>query len=244
MQLVTRTSQFCVFDNVLSPNDFELLSNYVYDEDYQSVHPQKREKVFSLYEGTPLNSTAVFSHKPIGNDMKEHKVYPTNTGIDIFFECILSRSEMLTEWIGRKSIDWEMFTAKAFLFPQGAGLSWHDDRKNKTGSYIFYTHSSWNTQWGGELLIADETVKNINSLLVETIRLPEGKVVKQNLDNTYENQKNTEVGVGHYIFPKPNRLVVIASGNWHKINKVSSAAGNHFRCSISGFFLSTGVPSR
>ena len=45
-----------------------------------------------------------------------------------------------------------------------------------------------------------------------------------------------KLGMGQYISPKPNRLVVIAGGNPHMINKVSPSAGDHGRCTIAGFF--------
>jgi len=239
MRLVKKNSQFCVFDNFLSPEMFKLVLNYIQDENYQSVHAKRWDKLFRLSDGPPLKGSAVFSDRCEGMDRIEHKVYPTKTGIDILIEHLLSHAEEFTEWIGRKRIDWEIFTAKAFLFPQGTSLSWHDDGMGKTGSYIFYAHPDWNVQWGGELFVADEAVKNIKEPPVDVIGSPTGKVVGQHFDNTYENQKLLEVSVGHYVIPKPNQLVILAAGNPHMINRVSPAAGNHVRCSISGFFLKT-----
>lgn len=237
MRLITKNSQFVVFDDFLKPIDFDLMLRYVHDEDYQSVHADKWQKVYRLSDGIPLAGDAVLSHKRKDPNKNVYKVYPINSGIDIFIDSLLSIVEELTEWVGKKDIDWEVFTARPFLFPQGTGLSWHSDHMGKTGSYTFYTHSYWNVQWGGELLVTDETTKNIDYVLVEAVDSPEGKVIGQHLDNSYENKKLIDVGLGQYIVPKPNRLVVIAGGNPHMINKVSSAAGDRVRCSISGFFL-------
>ena len=57
------------------------------------------------------------------------------------------------------------------------------------------------------------------------------------LENDEENERLMDPGVGHYVLPKPNRLVLIASGNQHMIAKVSDAAGNNARAVYSGFFL-------
>ncbi len=56
------------------------------------------------------------------------------------------------------------------------------------------------------------------------------------LDNEQENARLGRIGLGRYIAPRPNRLVVIVGGTPHMINRVSPAAGDHVRCSISGFF--------
>lgn len=45
-------------------------------------------------------------------------------------------------------------------------------------------------------------------------------------------------GIGYYIVPKPNRLVIFKNNILHCIKKVENAAGNHVRASITGFFMS------
>jgi hypothetical protein len=39
-----------------------------------------------------------------------------------------------------------------------------------------------------------------------------------------------------WIFPRPNRILIMRRGLWHKINQVKSNAP-FARCSIAGFFL-------
>ncbi|MHC5748613.1 MAG: hypothetical protein ACYTXT_43590 [Nostoc sp.] len=232
MRLVTKNTQFVVFDDFLSSQDFELVQKYVRDENYRSYDANKLHNTHRLFDGKPLiGESSVVSQKLQGIDDKVYKLYPTTTGIDIFIEHLLSKSEALTEWIGKKDIEWESFTAKVFLYPQGTALSWHDDGGSKTGSYAFYTHSSWNIQWGGDLLIPDESTKNNDYPLVKVIDSDSDS------DSEYDNKKNIDIGIGQYIAPKPNRLVVIAGGNPHRINKIEFAAGDNLRCSISGFFV-------
>ena len=49
-----------------------------------------------------------------------------------------------------------------------------------------------------------------------------------------------ESGMGHFIMPKPNRLVVMKTGNPHMINKVQPAAGDHVRASVTLFLIRPG----
>ncbi len=43
---------------------------------------------------------------------------------------------------------------------------------------------------------------------------------------------------GRYVFPKPNRLVIVAPGCAHCINPLTAAAGDKVRATIAGFFIS------
>ncbi|NJM20898.1 MAG: proline hydroxylase [Richelia sp. RM2_1_2] len=228
MRLVAKNTQFVVFDDFLSVEDFELVKKYIHDENYQIYDASQFDRVYRLFDGKPLiGKSSRFSEKFPGVYSHDQKNCTTLTGIDVFVEHLLSNSEILNEWIGKKDIDWKGFTAKVYLYPQGSGLTWHDDGGNKTGSYAFYTHPSWNVQWGGDLLIPDESTKNHDYQLVTIIKS----------DNRYDKNKNIEVGMGQYIAPKPNRLVVIAGENPHRINKVEPTAGDRIRSSISGFFV-------
>ncbi len=61
--------------------------------------------------------------------------------------------------------------------------------------------------------------------------------VGQHLDNAWENEKLMEMGTGRYVFPKPNRLVIVAPGCAHCINPLTAAAGDKVRATIAGFFI-------
>ncbi len=43
---------------------------------------------------------------------------------------------------------------------------------------------------------------------------------------------------GRDVFPKPNRLVIVAPGCAHCINPLTAAAGDKVRATIAGFFIS------
>ncbi len=66
----------------------------------------------------------------------------------------------------------------------------------------------------------------------------ETRRVGQHLDNAWEKEKLMEMGTGRYVFPKPNRLVIVAPGCAHCINPLTAAAGDTVRATITGFFIS------
>jgi hypothetical protein len=237
LDLVFRNRQFAVFDNVVPTHEFTLLWHYIQYEDFRFVHQSEWQKIYRLSDGFPLEGPGVISEESSNIHISELSVFPTNTAIDILISLLKRESSRFEEWIGVMGTHWTVLTARSFLFPQGAGLSWHRDQKGRTGSYTFYAHPCWNVQWAGELLVADESVKNLEYPRIQLYGVDEPKVVGAHLENAFENEKLLDVGVGHYIFPKPNRLVIMAAGNLHRISKASPAAGDNVRCSISGFFL-------
>ncbi len=60
------------------------------------------------------------------------------------------------------------------------------------------------------------------------------------LDNAEVNEALMAAGMGHYIMPRPNRLVVMKTGNPHMISKVQAAAGDHVRASVTLFLIRPG----
>ena len=68
---------------------------------------------------------------------------------------------------------------------------------------------------------------------------PEGT---EHLDNDDASRLLMAHGVGSFVMPKPNRLVIIAGGVPHSVARVRPAAGRKVRASISGFFREKGLP--
>jgi hypothetical protein len=253
VKLVQQTTQFHVYDDVLSEKDFRAVWNYVQLESYVPVHHDEWVKVWRISDGVPLGAAAsVLYESPkrapgaaAGEGAKGTRVYPTHTGLDRVLEALMGHVDQFHELVGKRGVDFDNISARSFLYPQGTALSWHEDAVGYSGGYVFYAHPEWNIQWGGELLIADESAKSQYSdddrvpVLTRTedgLRLTK-ILIPPFLDNARQNTVVGERGLGCYITPKPNRLVVIAGGNAHMINKVHPAAGDHVRCTIAGFFI-------
>jgi len=258
VKLVLKTPSYAVYDDVLRAPAFDRIWQYVQRESYACVHNQMWLKAWRLSDGSPLAGPVIYSDETtacIANqcqspsllpvEMMRNFVYPTGRHIDSLVETIGAHGGDWTELIGQKGRDWGGFTLRAFLYPQGAGLSWHLDLGRYSGAYIYYAHPAWNVKWGGELMIADfvphppgSTAFDPHDPTTSSIYQPdERKRCGQHLDNAWENEKLMEMGTGRYIYPKPNRLVIVAPGCAHCINPLTAAAGDNVRATIAGFFI-------
>jgi hypothetical protein len=245
MKEALRQKSFVVFDDVLSPVEFASLWEFMQLETYKPVHAEGWEKVWRLRDGMPLAGPGVTSSKNRAASEEGARFYPTRRGIDTIIRFILENSALFSDFVGQRDRDWSFITAKAFLYPPGSGLSWHIDTKAPTGAWVFYSHPTWRVSWGGELLIADDSChgKELESYRVTTgARMIDGKLRMQReevpsaFDDRKMNEVLSEMGGGHYIMPKANRLVVMRNGIPHCIAKVDAAAGENVRCSVAGFF--------
>jgi hypothetical protein len=225
---------FVIIDDILSSEEHALVWSYIQQESLEFVHQKKWVKAFRLSDGTPLRGPPYLSD-PYGPDQK-HKIYPTNLGIDLVINKVKELVPTFEHLIGKQGIDWAYFFARAYLYPCETGLSWHRDNENAAqGAFVYYAHPEWNPQWGGEFLVAPYATREM--------KYPESKIYKEepkylgsHLDNAFEKEALLKEGIGTYIMPKPNRLVVLTSGVIHSINKVSQCAGNNVRATIQGFF--------
>lgn len=239
MQISFSTNLFCVIDNFLPSPEAEEVWKYLQAESYNQVTAMYWNGAWRLDDG-PVMRGPLSGFGPIPNlEMK----FPTGRGVDLVIQKLLSSASQWEAWIGQKDKDWNSFTSLPMLYPRDTSLFWHRDAANWTGSYTYYAHPSWNSQWGGELLVADESLLKIPEDHGVFLK-PKRKIMGSDgdwsfgahLDNSEASQLIMELGVGHYVLPKPNRLVLLKGGAVHCVTKVTAAAGDHVRASISGFF--------
>jgi hypothetical protein len=235
MKCVFKNEQYGVFDDVLSPEHFELLWHCVQIQEHRSVHHDSWHRIWPLTGGDVLRSPILYSSFPEDIDMGPGCVYPSHTAMDLLLESLLAHLGIFEPWVGQEGQEWTTLTACSYLYPPGSGLSWHHDRFY-SGAYTFYAHPQWNSDWGGELMIADPACRNWSTPKVEVLGAEQRRSLPAALDNRAESERLMNPGVGSFVLPKPNRLVLLAGGVYHRINPVSPAAGHHLRCSVSGFF--------
>lgn len=257
MKLTMSRPAFAVYDDFLPPDVFARVWDYVQREDYQWVHHQQWLKAWRLQDGAPMIGPLIFSdettarvangypiNKQPGEAPFQPLTYPTREDLDLFIDAFMHGGGGWLDVIGEHGKDWLGFTTRCFVYPQGTGLSWHEDSVIYSGAYIYYAHPEWNVLWGGELMLADDS-------LAEGYEAPDGQDendvsiyhadrsmrVGQHLDISRTNAKLLDVGLGYYLQPKPNRLVVLKRYASHNLNPVTRAAGDHTRASITGFFI-------
>jgi 2OG-Fe(II) oxygenase superfamily len=225
--------QFAVYDDVLSPEQFASLWDFCQRDTYESLHDRMRSGWHRFDNGKPLwggsvawPSVSLEGRLPVHLDLARiaMKFYPTGTPMDGLLEAVKARCPAVTNLIGAEREAWAGVNARPYIYAQGSGLAWHADDKSYSGAFIFYAHPEWNVLWGGELLIGDPATRLHGSRRVQ---------------DASEDPKQLllRVGRGHFVMPKPNRLVFIGSGVTHMMTKVTSAAGNHPRVSVTGFFI-------
>ena len=159
-------NNFAVFDDILTAPDFQAVWEYAQQEDFHFINSEKWTKVYRLGDGHPLRGPSYLSET--ASAQPRYNVYPTKKGIDLVIRRIQAAALGLEGLIGRLGIDWDFFSASAYLYPAGTQLSWHKDAAERSGEYIFYAHPRWNVQWGGELFVLDVTTDDLQ------VHLPEG----------------------------------------------------------------------
>lgn len=235
--VVTHHENYIVIDNFLSEEEFRLLWNYFQVETYMRVD-------MGGFNGQWMAGDSQMLRGPtVGYKTKWHAQYPTNSALDFLFDRIVNHSSIFEKQIGAFGKAWEDFSMFASLYPKNSGLLWHRDATDNAGSYTFYGHPQWNIEWGGQLLISEESIHQFpvedGVYFKKPDNLhghPQPVSWSSHLDNSHANELLLNKGVGAYIMPKPNRLAIIKGGAPHCVAKVSEYAGSNMRASVSGFF--------
>lgn len=250
MKIRASTSQFIVVDDFLDPGAFEQMWRWFqyapfFNNDTRGFYGSWRLDDGRVMRGPDIYYGAVASR--VASAKEGSFAYPTGTAIDLLVDQFVACEEHFKGLIGTQGEDWRTLALAPRLYERNSSLYWHRDSPSiVTGSSTYYCHPEWNVQWGGELFVADESARGIPEDFGPTMTSPKevmGKGMVQlsaHLDNREANAALMEAGMGHYIAPKPNRLVVMQTGNPHMINKVQPAAGDHVRASVTMFLIRPG----
>lgn len=220
MKVVIQRDNFIVIDDLLNCDAMKTLRDFVLTREFEFKNAKVWDKVWRLSDGRPLIETTAHIYR-------REFTYDPSSPYDNFAAHLLAMAATKTVPLAD---DWSAFSCAANIYPVGTALSWHDDGKEKVGAYAYYIHPEWNVRWGGELLVADH--RPIDTLETEV------NENSQCLDNGTENRFLLESGMGTYINPKPNRLVILSPRTLHSIRPVDANAGDNARLSLQGFFVS------
>jgi 2OG-Fe(II) oxygenase superfamily len=248
------TPQLAVYDEVLPRADFDRLASYIEGEDYAHVHAAGLKDVWRPEDGLPLSRRKPFVWSSVALAMlasgaeaqralREHAdFHPTNGPVDAVLEAVRGRAAAHPDLVGEQGRAWLGMSAKIYVYPAGTGLSWHDDAGHYTGSFVYYAHPAWSAQWGGELLVADPASAQAFAEAVGEPRRAAGRRKPQHHFGAKDagDEALMTRGLGQFVAPRPNRLVLLAGEQPHMLARVSAAAGNHCRLSVAGFFLTPG----
>jgi hypothetical protein len=214
------TDSFAVFDDFLVPEHLEAVRQYLADERFTHLrNVWKPNHYYRLVEGDPLvGPTVYYNHPKVPSGFSS---YPCGKSSDFVVESLIKAVDSLTPWVGSRGSTWDFLSCTPYLYPVEAGLAWHDDAKDRSGSFVLYLHDEWKSSWGAELLIASDVGGR-----KATVRRYQG----------------VDTDLGHYVAAVPNRLVVIKAGTPHRLKSVSVNAGENLRISMTGFFQPLPLP--
>lgn len=211
MKLVLKTEKVVVCDDFLSSEDHNAIWAFVQNQTYSFPHQDNWAKVWRVTDGQPLAGTNYL-----------HSKAPSSTPMDVFHRNLLHLADVHKDFVGT----WNEIFMRAYLYSRRTKISWHSDGNHIAA--IYYPHPYWGSTWGGELMVA------------ETPEKPEKPLARRgHLDHRDEDEFLSFFGMGQYIVPKSNRLVMTACNVWHQVNRVDDDAGDHCRASLTAFFKQT-----
>jgi Rps23 Pro-64 3,4-dihydroxylase Tpa1-like proline 4-hydroxylase len=204
-------------------------------EEFESVHSKKWTKAWPVSDGNPLCGKVYISHPSSVENTST--LYPSGNAFDILIRKIIENRSLFEKYVGVFDEDWKYFYCRPYVYNANSGLSWHQDSHLAiSGAYSFYCHKHWNVGWGGELLI--DKFDNVDFALPLREKYEGGTAtIGCHIDNTPMSENLMQQGLGTFIQPRPNRLVVLKKGILHTIKKVDSAAGSNLRMTLQGFFM-------
>lgn len=209
---------FRIVDDLL---DEETWTEVWSDFQFTELHPVTRTLgAWKLDDGVPLGGAEAIVAREAG----------TATDDGVLQRLIRAIMAEPAYYQGMVADDWDCASARPYVYPQETGLSWHlDDSELYAGAFIYYAHPEWNAHWGGELFVAERDRERDGEL-------GEMPIMGHRFETDSYSERLMEMGVGNFIMPKPNRLVVLG-GAPHMVAPVRRAAGDKVRASVAGFFL-------
>ena len=213
---------FTIIDNFLSEEAWTALwSSY----QFMDLSPVTRTVgAWKLDDGVPLGGQEQVLER-VAKPTKKKAATPGahDAPTRALLEQVLAQTETFGELLDN---DWTRVAGRPYVYPKETGLSWHvDDHELYAGAFIYYAHPIWNAHWGGELLLAE--VED------DAEELP---IMGYRFETEPYSEKLLNLGIGSFVMPKPNRLVVLG-GAPHMVARVNPAAGHNVRATVAGFFL-------
>lgn len=218
---------YLIIDDLLSAEDQALLHRHGIEDTFFYENSFEWNRVWH-----PLSGMALLTGpRSYGETGKPGPRYPTGSAYDKFFAAVEQHLSTIGDFL-QIDRDTVRYVMSAYLYRAGWGLPWHEDTGEGAeykGAFTYYLHRQWRGNWGGELMVLPGPRTNEPSETSIDLSFAQGTGLRA--------PSHVEEGVGMFIMPKPNRLVVMRPGVIHSVAPVSTLAGEHMRFSLAGFYL-------
>jgi hypothetical protein len=223
--VVLKTPEVLVVDDFLSKVYWDRLYNQVQLDEW--TQSQTDDKYWHITDGPNYKASKRFL-----------KDTPFNDNYDIWAECIKAFADYCEE--AQDFVKgYTDIAMRCHGYPVGSKNPWHMDMGFVT--YSYYLHRHWQINWDSTLLVLPKGSVEYRQMLLKL----EGTKQKDTYAGTgalemFEQAEKTknlmDYGMGTFISPKPNRLVLINKNVVHGITRVDKDAGENVRLTLTGFF--------
>ena len=233
MRKTFENGSILVWDGFLSDSAFGKMWDFIQEDTYIRADSEPLVRSWRPTDGVPLYGRKINCDLPSVHQPKhsnaaqpETLIYPTGRPVDQLISAVVHHAPEWSALVGEKDKDYKGYGVRNVLHSQGAGLSWHQDGPGVSGAAIFFCHPIWKVNWGGELLVLDWPRDRLKD-----------RVHHHQFDDREEDDAYREHGIGRFVYPKPNRIVILPVGVPHKVCAINPAAGENLRCTTSVRFL-------
>jgi hypothetical protein len=223
--IVMNTPELLVVDDFLPQEDWDRIYNQVQLDEWTQT--QTDDRYWHMTDGPNYKNTKRFLRDAPFNDNFD----PWFTAIKTFADTCEEAQAFVKGYTD--------IAMRCHAYPVGSKNPWHSDMGGVT--YSYYLHKHWEINWDSTLLVLPKGSIEYKQMLKKLPGTKQYDTYKGTgsleLFEQSEKQKNIlDYGLGTFVSPKPNRLVLINKNVIHGITRVDPDAGQNLRISLTGFF--------
>lgn len=219
-----KTPEVLVVDDFLEQEAWDRLLNQVQCDEWTQSQPD--DKYWHITDGANYKASKRFLRDA-----------PFNDNYDIWADAIktFADSEAAQEY----TAGYTDIAMRCHGYPVGSKNPWHTDMGGVT--YSYYLHKHWQINWDSMLLVLPKDSVEYKQIMRKLPGTKQQDTYRSTgtleMFEQAEKQKGLiEHGMGYFVAPKPNRLVLINKNVVHGITRVDKDAGENVRLTMTGFF--------
>jgi Rps23 Pro-64 3,4-dihydroxylase Tpa1-like proline 4-hydroxylase len=223
--IVMQTPEVLVVDDLLPKDAWDKVFNQVQVDRWRPSEVD--DKYWHITDG--------FNYK---GQKRHHSERPYNDNSEVWFEHFTKFLDTCPE-SKNFAKDYKNFAMQCHAYPVNSKNPWHHDLGFTT--YTYYLHRHWQINWDGTLMIiplaAGVKYQQELELLKNSVQYDSYKDVApmEMFEQSSKFQSIIDHGLGIFVSPKPNRLVLINKNVIHGITRVDPDAGQNSRVTLTGF---------